>query len=159
MKKEKGITLIELIIIIALFSVMMVGVLVFSTQAKTRKEVDLESDKIKSVVREAQNYALTGRGIVQSGCEFFEVSWSTGGSNYFVKSMNSASGDYTGCSINESYQLEYNVSFSNSGRIVFKVPHGNIITSSSVGIKKTDDVESCVKITSEGLVENKRDSC
>lgn len=62
--KKKGFTLVELMVVMAMTAIMIGVVLVSLDGARDRKNVEVEARKLAAVIREAQNYALTGKQFV-----------------------------------------------------------------------------------------------
>lgn len=73
-KKQKGFTLIELLMAMSMMAVMVAVVIVSLGSARTNRELDGEAGKVLSLLREAQNYALTGKSISGSdACDRFST--------------------------------------------------------------------------------------
>lgn len=60
MKKQKGFTLIELLIVVAIMVIMLSVVLSMSRDDRDKQYLRASADQFTSVIREAQNSALTG---------------------------------------------------------------------------------------------------
>ena len=116
---KKAVTLIELIITVAIIGIM-TGVLLVSTSgSRTDKALEAAARKVAATIREAQNYALTGKD-AGAGCNTYTFSYGNGANNDEYGIDNGG-----GCSININYSLDNGVDFNGvSGSFNFSVPHG-----------------------------------
>jgi len=152
-KQRQGFTLIELIIVIAivgiLASVVMVGV---NSQARVERELETNAREFASVLREAQNYALTGKqanGTVTT--DKFRVDWID--STYTLSAV-SSSGTVA---IIASYSLKNGVTLDGNGAsfITFSLPWGVSNATSTIIIsfsKSTYQKYVCLSV--EGRIED-----
>ncbi len=62
--KKRGFTLVELMVVMAMTAIMISVTIVSLSGSRDRKAVEGEARKFAAVVREAQNYALTGKQFV-----------------------------------------------------------------------------------------------
>lgn len=119
----RGFTLIEVMVVMAIISIM-AGIIISSLgSGRAERELETNAREFASVVREAQNYALTGRQFVANTdpCAF-QVDWS--GSSYTLKYRYlDASRNCTQTSDILSYTLKNGVVFDNSSTVQFNVPH------------------------------------
>ena len=117
---KKAVTLIELIITIAIIGIMTGVLLVSFGSSRTDKALETAARETAATIREAQNYALTGKG-AGAGCNIYTFSYGNGDDKNEYGIDNGG-----GCSINASYSLENGVVFQNSGSFNFSAPHGAI---------------------------------
>ena len=115
---KKAVTLIELIITIAIIGIMTGVLLVSFGSSRTDKALETAARETAATIREAQNYALTGKG-AGAGCNTYTFSYGNGDDKNEYGIDNGG-----GCSINASYSLENGVVFQNSGSFNFSAPHG-----------------------------------
>jgi prepilin-type N-terminal cleavage/methylation domain-containing protein len=62
--KKRGFTLVELMVVMAMTAIMISVTIVSLSGSRDRKVVEGEARKFAAVVREAQNYALTGKQFI-----------------------------------------------------------------------------------------------
>lgn len=127
MKKTlNGFTLIELLIVIAIISILSVIVLVSLGDGRAKKELETNANEFAGVVREAQNYALTGKQAVSGTTPCgYQISWS--GSSYSItyRSIN-ASGVCVADSTLAEYFLKNGVVFNGSDSFTFNLPYADL---------------------------------
>lgn len=138
---KEGFSLMELVIIIAIIGIMTAVGLVSLNSGKNQKQVETEARKVISVIREAQNNALSGKSIGSGRypCSF-EVSLAPGSdtgkysASYIYKNSvaetcasNSVSSTYG------NYNLSNGVVFSSAASdINFSAPFGGVASSTSI---------------------------
>ena len=115
---KKAVTLIELIITIAIIGIMTGVLLVSFGSSRTDKALETAARETAATIREAQNYALTGKG-AGAGCNIYTFSYGNGDDKNEYGIDNGG-----GCSINASYSLGNGVVFQNSGSFNFSAPLG-----------------------------------
>lgn len=114
-QSKKGVTLIELLLVMAIIGIMTSVVLVYLGDGKSDKELEGAMDEVLAVVRETQNNALTGKGVTSGvDCEY----------TFYYGAPDNKSYGFSGCS-SASYSLGDNVVFDNSGSFSYSVPFGN----------------------------------
>lgn len=113
-KRKKGFSLVELLTIVAIISIMTTISLVSLMENKKKREVEVEARSVAAAIRQAQNYALTGKGASPT-CTSYTFSWTNGGASY-------SSGG--GSCVANTYSLRNGVTFgSNStNSLAFSVP-------------------------------------
>jgi prepilin-type N-terminal cleavage/methylation domain-containing protein len=126
--KRRGFTLLELLIVVVIIGIISAIVLTDTGNARTTKQIEAAGSEVAGVLREAQQYALTGRQLqtATKPCQFI-VSWNSGSANYTVAYYAQDSG--SGCAptnppTTTTYTLSSGVTFTNSGSVAFTVPHG-----------------------------------
>jgi prepilin-type N-terminal cleavage/methylation domain-containing protein len=72
-KKKKGVTLIELIVVIAVIGIMTSVGLVSLSRSRDRKAVEAATREVAAALRDAQNMALTGKDA--DVCDQYEFSY------------------------------------------------------------------------------------
>ena len=115
---KKAVTFIELVIIVAIIGIMTSVLLVSTSGSRTDKALEAAAREVTATIREAQNYALTGKG-AGAGCNTYVFTYGAGA--YSVSNG-------VACSVNSSYALKNGVTFQNPGLLSFSfaVPHGAI---------------------------------
>ena len=115
---KKAVTLIELIITVAIIGIM-TGVLLVSTSgSRTDKALEAAAREVAATIREAQNYALTGKD-AGAGCNSYVFAYTDATDSYSVNNS---------CNINNSYTLKNGIVFNSgvSGSFNFSAPYGAI---------------------------------
>lgn len=142
--KKKGFSLLELMIVIAIISIMTVVALVYISKSnRSGREVEFAAREVAVAIREAQNNALGGKqpdaGTVACGHGFYFDSSNLASYKIFynpkgtdcdtaVKNhVNGTSVDYITYSLENGVQL----SASGAGDIYFTSPHGIIYRNGS----------------------------
>lgn len=122
-KHLSGFTLIELVVSMAILSIMAVITIVSLSGSKTKQEVEGAARQVAAAIREAQNYSLTGKNIGASGdvpCRFRVEAAGTSSFTVQQKKFNSGS-----CSVDSgssiTYALPAGVTIS-TGNVSFDVP-------------------------------------
>lgn len=136
-KIGKGFTLIELMIVVAIVSISAVVMLLSFGNARTKKELETNAREFASVIREAQNYALTGKQVGSGVTCRFDVVWENSTYNIYAVKRDSPTtcpviSDYTtspNVSSVASYSLKQGVSFGNASFVNFDLPWANIVRS------------------------------
>jgi prepilin-type N-terminal cleavage/methylation domain-containing protein len=162
---KQGFSLMELIIVIAIMGIMMSIGLYSLTGSRSQTQLETEAQKVISVIREAQNNALTGK-TPQTGtypCAF-GVDLAPGGRGgeyvmkyYFKNAITGVCGAYPSypSSVDiASYDLLSGVTID-SEIVVFSVPFGVVVSGSqqpiSLSKEGVDDFNFCV--CSSGKIE------
>lgn len=136
LKNKKGMTLVELVTVIAVIGIMTSVTIVAFGQLKNRSDLDAESEKLISVIRQAQNYALTGRGgQFNLSCPYYYIHFHRSSGKYEIRNHESGGVICGGPYSYSGYELERGVSFDQDGEyanLVFSVPHANLETVSGL---------------------------
>jgi prepilin-type N-terminal cleavage/methylation domain-containing protein len=123
---QRGFTLLEILIVVAVIGIISVIILGGTGNGRTEREIDAAGREVVAAFRESQQYALTGRQIVPNTnpCQF-ALTWNSGSSNftatYYYKDNNEVCNQ---TSVISTYALRGGVTFSNTGAVAFTVPHG-----------------------------------
>ncbi|MFZ1720353.1 MAG: type II secretion system protein [Candidatus Moraniibacteriota bacterium] len=143
-KKKKGFTLVELMVVMAMTAIMLAVTLTSLSGVKDRKAVEGEARKMAATIREMQNYALTGRqmGVGQVTCGVGIDSISDTDTSYRVSyayrsgATCANSPTFVSLSTNSlSNGVKFFVGSSNTtDAFYFKVPRGNLMDRSSVAV-------------------------
>lgn len=127
---KKGMTLIEVIIVIAIVGIMSAISIVSYTTSKRNAELETAAEELVAVLREAQNYSLTGKEI-SSSCSNYRVTLTNNSSNYVLRTY-TAAGVSCG-NINSAYVFKSGVIISAGGGYVsFAAPHSSITRTAGV---------------------------
>jgi prepilin-type N-terminal cleavage/methylation domain-containing protein len=138
---QRAFTLVELLVVIAFISIMSAVVLISYSNSRNQRAVEMEARKVAAAIREAQNDALTGKGIIAT-CTSVNLTFPSA-------TTYSIAGNIAGCiSPAVYYQLINGVTFTASDPISFSVPVGNvtIITGKIVLHKGSSDYTVCVSL-------------
>lgn len=143
MKSHKGVTFIELMVVIVIIGIMTGTTLVSVRGSQTGKELESAAREVAAAVREAQNYALTGKKLTSS-CSYNFV-YVNGTANYNIG----------GCiSPAVNYILKNGVTFGSGGSFDYYAPHGNVSSSNKILLFKKSKYRT-VCVNSSGAVEEK----
>lgn len=126
LKLFSGFTLIELLIVIAIISIITVVLLLSFGNSRIKKELETNANEFAGVVREAQNYALTGKQAVSGTTPCgYQINWS--GSSYSItyRSINSSGVCVSGSALAQ-YSLKNSVVFSGSDSFTFNLPYADL---------------------------------
>lgn len=126
MKKQKGFTLIEIVITVTIIGIASTVILAGLGGGRSEREVEASAREFASVVREAQNYALTGKQLTPNTdpCQY-RMSWS--GSQYSLTYLYAAAGGSCATpssSVFATYSLKAGVSFVGAlNTVSYSPPH------------------------------------
>lgn len=154
-KNLRGFTLIEVMVVMAIISIVSGMVIVSLTDSRVKRELETNAREFVGVVREAQNYALTGKQIGGNTACSFSVTWMAP-STYNLKYTPSGNCTATPTST-ASYSLKNGVIFQNastSGSFNFALPHANFSGNTSVKFTKKG-IWHTVCISSDGRISDK----
>ena len=151
MKIKKGFTLVELMIVMVMTAIMIAVTIVSLSGSRDRKAVEGEARKFAAVVREAQNYALTGKAInaTDPTCGVGIKAIVSGATTFRLKYMHRTSGAVS-CSagftipadtdnFSSIRSLLNGVQFASdtASAIYFSVPRGELIDGNGAAITTT----------------------
>ena len=113
LSNRRGLSLMEVLILISIIGVMSAISIGAMVTAKTNSELESAAEEVVAVLREAQNYSLTGKD-VSAVCSVYGFNVPVvNGSNYSIGNT---------C-FTYNYQLKNGIVFSNSGTVNFTAPH------------------------------------
>ncbi len=149
LKKERGITFAELIVVIAIIGIMTTVTLVSLSATRASNDLKAAARQVAASIREMQANALSGK--VGAGSSSCQISWSDTGTSYQAGCLY-----YTTTNPNPSFSLPNGVKFVGGGFFAFKVPFGNKSTDSSTSVQMTKSGTSIyVCVDSSGAVTEK----
>lgn len=120
-----GFTLIEMVIVLAIVGILTSMLAVSFGNGRTQREVETNAREFASVLKEAQNYALTGKQVGSGVTCQFSMTWS--GSTYSLQAIaRSGSSCAGGATSIATYSLKQGVSFQGSGSVSFALPWATI---------------------------------
>jgi type II secretory pathway pseudopilin PulG len=121
-KIKNGFSLIELVIIIAIISMMTLVGLVSLQPGRVATQLETSAREVSAAVREAQNNALAGKNAsAGSNCAQYNFTYTAGSANYSVGTVPAGSG----CPLTV-YSLKNGVTFASGGLISFSIPFGTV---------------------------------
>lgn len=131
-KVSAGFTLIELVIVMAIVGIMASVIMASLTDGRTKKSVETNAHEFASALREAQNYALSGKQIGGNDVCKFSLGW-IDGSTYSLGYIPGGCAAASPTSI-VNYSLKNGVTLNNFGTIYFSVPFGVVSPSSTLQV-------------------------
>ena len=148
--KRRGFSLLELVIIIAIMSIMTGATLAFIGNNKNNTELNAATSEVISVLRETQNYALTGRKAGTNKCVEYKIEATTGTSSYSMTGLDKDGGD---CDFNINHRLSGGVLFQGNMDILFTAPHAKV-GNHCIILRKNGNA-AYVSVNSAGLIKRK----
>lgn len=131
-KNQRGYTLIELLIVIAIITIGTSVTVFMVGNARVVREVDAGARELSGILREAQNYALTGRQLAGGSPCRYQVRWTNGSGSYsLIYWYKDGSGNCTRQSAT-AYTLPSGVTFRNTSSASFLLPHASLEGGASV---------------------------
>jgi prepilin-type N-terminal cleavage/methylation domain-containing protein len=119
---SRGFTLIEILITMAIIGIASSVIIVGLGSGRTERELEAAAREFASTVREAQNYALTGRQITPGTdpCQY-QTSWS--GSQYVLTYFANVGGACSNNATFATFGLKGGVTFTSAGSVSYRPPH------------------------------------
>lgn len=128
----RGFTLVELMISTAIIGLLSSVVLVALHRSQIAKEAEGDVRTVAAALREAQNYALTGRGILQTAGKpcMFRVRAEADSGTILIEQANVGIGDVCdgGFTVGEEIPLSRNGRFAARSVVSFPVPRAEPLT-------------------------------
>lgn len=149
-KNLRAFTFVEVVVVMAIISIVFGMVIVSLTNSRVKRELETNAREFAGVVRQAQNYALTGKQILEgtNPCQF-QVDWN--GSGYtLIYHYKDSNGNCNQTSTMAVYPLKNGVTFTGSGSLSFTLPHAVSGSTSLQFIK--NGINHTVCISSDGRV-------
>ena len=159
MKKTKenlfAFTLIELLVVVAIIGITSSIVLVEWSSGRIEKQLESSAREVEAVVREAQNFSLTGyQAVAGAGNEpcAFKVTW--GGSVYSLTYFYGSGTDCDQSLVLQSHTLQNGVTFSGGANFDFQLPHGSFVGATKVITLTKSGSTHTVCVYANGLINN-----
>lgn len=129
----RGFTLVELLISAAIIGLLSSAVLVALHGSQIAKEAEGDARTVAATLREAQNYALTGRSILPASAGkpcMFRVRAEAGSASILVEQANVGAGDVCdgAFTVGEEIALSTNGTFASRSVVMFPVPRAEPMT-------------------------------
>ena len=120
-------TLLEVMVVVAIIGMLSSISIVSFVQYKQSTALESAAEEVLAVLREAQNYALSGKNI-DPNCANYRVFPGTFPNNnrYFLR--NPACNN-----VDNTYYLKNGVTFSSTNGVAFRAPHANLVTNATTG--------------------------
>lgn len=149
-------SLLELVVLIAIIGIISAISIVSLVDSQRNAEVEAAAEEVVAVLREAQNYALSGKviGAGGVGCSNYQVSFASGSPDYSIEMTGPCSG------ANLNYTLKNGVvvtSIVDIGNVSFSAPHGTSPNQGYLVVEKGATSYS-VCINKAGLITKKSGS-
>ncbi len=152
-KNQAAFTLIEIMIAMAIVSIVSSVMLVNFNAKRSQNGVEQSAREVASVVRQAQNYALTGKQTPAGGnpCSF-DVTWGgVGTTNVLLVNNWNNSGACTALTI-LTYRLRDGVTLNGvAGLVSFSVPFSTVLSAVTIVVSK-DGQSYAICVSTSGSV-------
>jgi prepilin-type N-terminal cleavage/methylation domain-containing protein len=147
----RAFTLIEMLVVMAIVSIMTAVAIVSFGSGRIKKELETNAREFASAVREAQNYALTGRQAAGLTACAFSVTWTSSSTYKFGVTPSGSCGAVPASIV--SYSLKNGVTVSNFGTISFQLPWAIVVSGggSQVIFSKSSNTHS-VCVSADGKI-------
>jgi prepilin-type N-terminal cleavage/methylation domain-containing protein len=158
-RKRTGFTLIEILVVVAIISIMAGVILANANSGRNEEAVDAATRTLVNTIRELQQYALTGRQFTSNTdpC-LYQIAWSNGANTYTTTyHYKDGSGSCTQSVAIATFALPGGVLFSGTGNFGFTLPYGkpNFGTASvALPVTKGGSVSGVVCAYKDGLIKN-----
>ena len=149
---KKAFTLLEVMIVLGAIGIMTALMLVAISSSRHKTELEVAANQVSASLREAQNYALTGKMNQGDSCIDYVFTGTTNPSNYRIR------GYPVSCNFNMLQMLSGGVVFQGSPMIRFSAPHGDVTGDTAIILQKSGDT-IYVCINSVGLVTKSWTGC
>lgn len=158
-KKQKGVTLAELIVVVGIISIMTGVVFVSMQGSRTESEVRAAAREVAAAVRSVQNDAISGKKIKSSECSSATKKYEFYYGTNTTLSLTAGQYKIEGCNAQDAVTLEKGVEFSSTGtsnKVGFAPVTGSTAGASIVVEKGSVRYSIC--ISSVGNIEEKSGS-
>lgn len=141
---RRGMTLIEVMASIAIIGIMSAISIVSFTASKRSAELETAAEEVMAVLREAQNYSLTGKNL-RAGCSSYTTVFTNASANF---TLHNGLGT---CELNQVYSLKNGVVIATIGSVIFEAPHATKSGISRILIRKNTSYYT-VCVNTAGLI-------
>lgn len=131
-KNKNGFTLIEVMVVIAIIGIMTSISIVSFITSRRNAALEAASREVEAVLREAQNYALSGKNLTDPACVGFNVTT-------FLEGATLSGYRVVNSCMNISFSLKNRIVFSSGGTIRFLIPHGRLGIAPNVNYFRVSD--------------------
>ncbi len=135
---RNGMTLIEVVVVIAIVGIM--SSITITSFVTMRRDAALETaaEEVVAVLREAQNYSLTGKNLTSAACATYTVDFTLGLGSFILNNGGAP------CTLNQSYSLKNGVTVYSVTATKFTAPHATTEKSETVIQKGSAYYTICV---------------
>lgn len=154
-----GFTLLELMVAMAIVGILTAATAVSLNSSRTKKEVEVAAREVTAAIREAQNYALTGKRVsdTEYPCDY-KFNATIGASGYSIEYDYHVYGSTTCDDSNVLYSssLKNKVTFKSvaPNPVSFSIPYGSTNPAARVVLEKKS-LQYTVCVNSSGNIEEK----
>lgn len=152
-KSLSAFTIIEMVVVLAIIGIITVIMLRDWSGGRTTQQLDSAGREVEAVVREAQNYALTGsQGVPGTEPCQFQITWGGAGYTTIYWYKNAAGACNQQLAGFRSYTLKNGVTFSAGGSFSFSLPHAGVVGGSQTILLTKSGASQVVCVSASGLI-------
>lgn len=132
---RQGVTLTELVVVIAIIGIMSAVSIVSLTTARRNSELESAAEDVVAILREAQNYSLSGKQLT-ANCPLYRVGFGAGSSDVFLRQRTASTDCLDSGAINSTYVLKNGVYSASGWYFYFLAPFGTLISPGTIQLSK-----------------------